>query len=176
MQFLGSCKVCGKVLRTYRSLAGHLRHNQDTDHLVLRAEWLTWRGSYRATLSCRKCDGTWEITSKAEKDQKNCPSCRELRAALGKRSYEKIQRGVKAHVNAPLNRFTWVPGDGVYCEVESALRRGDRIPDVMRALGLTFKSVRSIAEHIFGPEGYKTWAQGKRRAVTLKAQEAARQA
>jgi hypothetical protein len=34
MEFLGSCKVCGKLNRNYVALSQHFRFNQDTDHYL----------------------------------------------------------------------------------------------------------------------------------------------
>jgi len=91
MDFLGECEVCGKIVRNYRGLAGHLRHNQDPEHQDLKVRWHAWRDKYKATLRCRKCGELWVITDKSEKDKKNCPSCLRLRKTLTKKEYEALK-------------------------------------------------------------------------------------
>jgi len=90
MSFLGSCKVCGKLLRSYRGVASHLRPDRvNAAHGPLREEWLRWRDTYRVVLKCRKCGVPWEVNSKSESNRKRCPSCCQLRRSLGKLGYEK---------------------------------------------------------------------------------------
>lgn len=46
MPFLGSCEVCGKQVRTYRGLAGHLRHNSDPQHAELKCRWVAFKATH----------------------------------------------------------------------------------------------------------------------------------
>lgn len=91
MQFLGACDVCNKALHTYRGLGQHLRFNEDAEHQSLKERWYFWRGEYKATLRCRKCGGTWNITDSKERHCKRCPACEQLRSQVGRRTYEKTQ-------------------------------------------------------------------------------------
>lgn len=162
--FLGSCEVCGKMFRTHRSLAGHLRHNTDPEHAALKGRWQTWRDTYRAVKWCRKCGRTWENKDKTQKDRKRCSRCEELRQSLGKRAYEKLATVPKLVLRLRRSVFPG-PEDPLYQEVTTGLLGGERIKALKGRLGVTYKFVRAIGEHAFSVEGYRDLMRRRKAAV-----------
>lgn len=156
------------MIPNYRSLAGHLRHNKDAAHEALRLRWHAWRSEYRGVLRCRKCGKTWEVTDKAQKDRKRCPSCQNLRDSMGKRAYEGMSvetfpderravRGSKARWDGLRTRSVeWVPGDSLYEGIVQALAEGVPVREIMWTKSVTCKVVKAIGERAFGAEGYKS--------------------
>lgn len=168
MLFLGSCEVCQKTVRTWRALAGHLRHNIDEAHQELRQRWLSWRKT-QETLTrppklsrCWKCGTTWETTSPTLTRQ--CQACKELRKKIGKRAYEKLpthRKPPKAPKTPRVCRgkVSWTPGDALYQEVTKSLDADGRVSKIMKDLGLTYKVVVAIAEYHYGTAGYQAWVK-----------------
>lgn len=162
--FLGSCEVCQKTLLNYRSLAGHLRHNPDPDHVALSAKWRAWQAVYRATLRCRKCGELFEIADKAQKDKKRCPKCEGLRQTLGKRGYEAARKvpkpdtrqvmtasGSKAQWDGLKNRSVrWSPGDELYLAVLKSHESKEWINLATKRLGIDYKIYTAISKHALG--------------------------
>jgi hypothetical protein len=184
MEFLGPCEVCGKVSRSYRSLAQHLRHNQDKAHAEMQARYRAWKDSYHAVLRCRKCGQTWEITDKARRNEKNCPTCRRRKVEIGKRAYEALSFD---KVPDPRPRTT-IPSK--WRGVPSELRISTDDPlfgQVLRAvsqvgvkktsaeLGVPYQGVRRICVSAWGRNGYQELMSEtrqrnvKRAAVTRRA-------
>jgi len=159
--FPASCEVCGKVIRNARGLAGHLRWNADAAHAQLKARWTS---TYQRTLRCRKCGGSWDIHDKAERDQKRCPRCAELRALVGKRTYEDTAISLPPTPRKP-SQVQWVAGDGLYRAVVDAIERGDRVLDTLRLLAISYKVFKTIGEQALGLEGYEAWAAARKTAV-----------
>lgn len=163
MEFLGSCEVCGKVMPNYRSLATHLRHNQDTRHQDLRNRYRAWKAEYRATLRCRKCGELFTITDKADRDRKRCDRCEGLRQSMSKRAYEALTfdkpadprqvmtaSGSKAQWDGLDSRSVqWQPGDELYQQVTKAIEAGKRIHDIRAEMGSPYKVIRAIGQHAF---------------------------
>jgi len=157
------------MIHNYRGLAGHLRHNVDAEHSLLKSDWETWRSQYRATLRCRKCGSLWEVLSKENKDSKRCPRCEVRLRTLGKRGYEAWKpevlpdprvrvRTTKARwVGLSDLQFHWVRGDAAYEVVRTALGSEASVVTVLRKLGVTYKVFRDIAEDILGVSGYQAW-------------------
>ena len=160
LDFLGSCDVCGKIIRTYRALAGHLRHNDDIDHQVLKVGWLLWRTqrrieTYRAQLRCRKCGSLWEIRDRSLANRKRCPACAVRRHTLGKCAYEAaptiVSRVSPVVRQKSVSSVVWVRGDVLYREVVESFQRGEHVKDLMPRLGLTYKEERaSLMKRRFG--------------------------
>lgn len=177
MEFLGSCRVCGKVLHNYRSLAGHLRHNQDSAHLQLRVDWESWKGQYQATLRCRKCGGLWKIYSKAERSSKRCPPCEQKFKLLGKKAYETWRPEVLADPRVKVRttkarwvglsdlHFKWSRGDTVYEAVRDLLSANIPVRTILSDLGITHKVFQNIAKDILGEVGYQEWYCTKKTSV-----------
>lgn len=88
MKYLGSCEVCGRAFRSYRSFSQHLRHSVDEAHLSLKSEYLSWKGRVRS-LRCRKCGGVWQTLEGGHR--KICPRCSDLKKSLSKRAYEALR-------------------------------------------------------------------------------------
>lgn len=166
LPFLGQCEVCAKVVHTYRALAGHLRHNSDSEHLNLKTRWLIWRSEYRVTLWCRKCGQPWEMRDPSCKDRKRCPSCDALRHELGKRGYEALPTicVVPRQLQTP-SRVHWTPGDDISKDVVQGLKNGERVLDIMLRLGITYKVFRAIGEQALGADGYRDLTRGRKRVV-----------
>lgn len=167
--FLGTCEACERPVRTYRGLAGHLRHNRDSGHDALKRRWHAWReSSYTAQLSCRKCGQAWEVRDKTLKDSKRCPTCEALLHRLGKRQYEKLATRKTPKTKEPRRgtaRF-WDAGDALYQAVVGSLQCGEGVRSIMTRLGLTYKAVRSMAEVAFGAECYRTMVLARTRLVS----------
>lgn len=168
MPFLGSCEVCQKTVRTWRSLAGHLRHNTDEAHQELRQRWLSWRSTQKVLSRptklnrCWKCGITWEKTSPTLTRQ--CQTCKDLQARIGKRAYEKLpthRKPPKAPKTPRVCRgkVSWTPGDALYQAVVKTLDADGRISKVMKELGLTYKVVAAIAKCHYGSSGYQAWVK-----------------
>lgn len=163
LPFLGSCEVCGKAIRNYRGLAGHLRHNQDQAHRELKQRWHAWRAEYRATLRCRKCGELFTIRDKSLKDRKRCPCCEGLRVSMSKRAYEALKfdkpddprqlmtaQNSKAQWDGLDTRsVSWVPGDEIYKAVVGLIESGCRVNDIRERLGISYKVLRAVGEHAF---------------------------
>lgn len=159
------------MIRNYRGLAGHLRHNTDLDHRKLRARWTAWRGQYRKSLRCRKCGGTWEVRDKTQSNRKRCPRCEDVRAKVGKRAYERQPTARLVDSVPPVSRVVWERKDKIYQMVVEALVEGERVRDLMHRLALTYKVVRTIGEDAFGVGGYRELAKGrKRRTASMNLQ------
>jgi hypothetical protein len=157
MQFLGPCEVCGRRIRTYRSLSLHLHRSTDPEHANLLTRWERWRSEYRATRRCRKCGGLWESKDKASKDAKRCPKCEVLRSTLSKRQYEALSftfpedpRGVmssgsKASWDGLRDRkVCWAPGDEVCLSVVGAALAGEPIPHTLERVGVSYEVYRQV--------------------------------
>ncbi len=168
MRFLGSCDVCGRAIHNYRGLAGHLRHKKDPAHLALREAWQQWKLQFRVTLRCRKCGTLWETTERSEANRKNCPRCRELKRALGKQAYERVQLKRLPGVEVPPKCLQWEPGDTLYQQVVAALEQGDSVLPLLRKLSLSYKVFRAISEHALGREGYRAWSRARKAAVARR--------
>jgi len=166
VKFLGDCRVCGRLVPTYRSLGQHLRHATDPSHARLRKKWDTWRAEYRATLCCRKCGQLWEISDIGAKDSKRCPKCEKLRRSMSKRQYEKLTfnklpdprqvmspSGSKAKWDGLSSRhLVWTPGDLIYRQVVAGVKGGEHLNALRVRLGISYKVLRAVAVHAFGAE------------------------
>jgi len=174
VQFLGPCEICSQTVRTYRSLANHLRHQKDPAHQDLKKRWHTWRNEYRATLRCRKCGEIFSITDKSDRDRKRCDRCGDLRASVSKRAYGALSfnkpsdprqmmtaKGSKAQWDGLVERvLTWKPGDAVYSAVVGAIQQGRPLNDIKTTVGVSYVVVKEIGEHAF-PDFQERMAQRK---------------
>lgn len=166
LPFLGSCEVCQKVLLNYRSLAGHLRHNKDPQHVALGERWHQWKSVYRAQLRCRKCGDLFEVLDRSLKDKKRCPKCEVLRQELGKRGYEGTQLPPKVDSRRRMTETNskaqwdglehrsvhWIPGDDLYLEVLKSHANKEWVKQTTKRLGITYKVYRAICAHGLGPD------------------------
>lgn len=183
MKFLGSCEVCGKVFKTYRSFSQHLRHLKDSEHRELKQRYREWKDSYQAMLRCRKCGSTWTIEDRKRRNEKICPSCRKLKKEIGKRRYEKLKfqcppdprpqtttrtrwRGVPSRILCAL--------DGpLYGEVLRLMEeRG--LKGTMAELSLPEREVRRVCLSAWGKEGYAFRMKETRENNVLRAAETRR--
>ena len=160
--FPTSCEVCGKAIHNARGFAGHLRWNIDDAHVQLKSRW---EDTYRRTLRCRKCGDSWDIFNKADKNQKRCPKCSELRQVVGKHVYEATATVIPAQASIQPTRLQWAEGDRVYQAVVCAIERGDRVRDTLRSLSITYKVFKAIGSHALGSQGYSSWARKKKVSI-----------
>lgn len=181
MNFLGSCRVCGRPIHNYIGLAQHLRFHSDPEHQALKSDWFAWKMQYRAVLRCRKCGGLWEITDKEERNQKRCPTCRALRESVGKRKYEAERPDKKPdprkffpHVGSKAKwdglaerELVWGPGDNLCQEIATGLGEGLKVGQILQKVGVSYKLFKQIAEFLFGVEEYRAWAKGRIRERTV---------
>jgi len=165
--FLGSCKVCGRVCSNNRSLALHLRMNSDEAHQKLKLEW---KSAYQRLLTCRKCGESWVIEDPSQKNEKRCPRCREQRSRLGKRAYEKLPTFDKPQ-NPTLPQL---PASSNAEEAAIRFEAGEKIIDILRDLGLSYKKMRSFLESRWGKEEYRKRCLARKIIAARVAQAAAR--
>lgn len=75
-------------------------------------------------------------------------------------------------VAAP-SKLVWAPEDNLYRAVRCALRSKDSTSLIRKKLGLSYKTFKTIAEHILGSDGYKTWAQTRKTETAIENAKAA---
>lgn len=186
MKFLGPCSACGKVMRTYPSLAQHLRWQKDEEHQSLREEYRAWKSSVRS-LRCRKCGEVWQTTDSSSGHCKRCPRCQNLRDTMSKRQYEALRFDKAPDVrprSTIRSRWTGAPVlvlgkeyeaiDDLFDAVLEAVE-SDGIVVAKERLGLPYTTVRRVCEQAWGVDGYQQRMEDTRQRNIEKAGETRRE-
>lgn len=135
MHFFGPCEVCGKVLRSSRSLSNHLRVQSDQKHFDFKQRIRT---VYQKRLKCRKCGGYFDITSDKYRYRKRCDRCVELFEKLGKSAYENLDL-ITNSCSFPQSANSPVEGvsNDLYSAVVSSHEEGETVQNTLHRLGVS---------------------------------------